>query len=101
VQNCERMKALEVVRFPLLVLAMAMPFATPDATAGNPVSNKEAGDIAVEAYVYLYPLVTMDVTRQATGVEAGKMPGRGPMKSFAHLRAFPDASYREVVRPNL
>jgi hypothetical protein len=102
VQNCERMKAVEVVHFPLLVLAMAMPFATPDATAGNPVSNKEAGDIAVEAYVYLYPLVTMDVTRrQATGVEAGKMPGRGPMNSSAHLRAFPDASYREVVRPNL
>ena len=99
-QNCERMKAVEVVRFPLLVLAMAMSFATPDATAGNPVSNKEAGDIAVEAY--LYPLVTMDVTRrQATGVEAGKMPDRGPMNSFAHMHAFPDASYREVVRPKL
>src|SRR5262249_62334253 len=36
----------------------------------------------------------------ATGVEAGKMPGRGPMNSFTRLRAFPDASYREVVRPN-
>src|SRR5262245_65881508 len=80
---------------------MALPVPTPDAVADEPVSEKEARDIAVEAYVYFYPLVTMDVTRrQATGVEAGKMPGRGPMNSFAHLRAFPDAGYREVVRPN-
>jgi hypothetical protein len=80
-------------------LALAIPATC--VVADDPVSEKEARDIAVEAYVYFYPLITMDVTRrQATGVEAGKMPGRGPMNSFAHLRTFPDASYREVVRPN-
>src|SRR5262249_49654488 len=101
VRNCERTKGVEIARVPLLVLAMALPIAAPDAVADDPVTDKEAGEIAVEAYIYFYPLITMDVTRrQATGVEAGKMPGRGPMNSFTHLRAFPDASYKEVVRPN-
>lgn len=57
--------------------------------------------IAVEAYVYLYPLVTMDVTRrQGTNIEPGKRVGRGPMNTFSHIRAYPTADFREVVRPN-
>ncbi|MET4226310.1 DUF1254 domain-containing protein [Oerskovia enterophila] len=54
-----------------------------------------------EAYLYLYPLVTMDLTRrQGTNVEAGVRPGFGPPNSFHHLRAFPPADFRAVVRPN-
>ena len=65
------------------------------------VSEQEAYEIGVEAYLYLYPLITMDVSRlQFTNVEPGKMLGRGPMNTFAHIRAFPDANFREVVRPN-
>jgi hypothetical protein len=100
-RNCDRTKAVEVARLSLLALATALAIPASGAAADESVGEKEAGDVAVEAYVYFYPLLTMDVTRrQATGVEAGKMPGRGAMNSFAHLRAFPDASYREVVRPN-
>ena len=37
------------------------------------VSEQEAREIAVEAYIYFYPLVTMDLTRkQFTNVEPGK-----------------------------
>ncbi|MGZ8218341.1 DUF1254 domain-containing protein [Methylomagnum sp.] len=62
---------------------------------------EETRAIAEEAYVYFYPLVSMDVTRrQLTNIEAGKMTGRGPMNTFSHVRAFPDANFREVVRPN-
>lgn len=33
----------------------------------------EARDVEISAYIYLYPLVTMDVTRlQATNVEPGR-----------------------------
>jgi hypothetical protein len=57
--------------------------------------------IGVEAFIYFYPLVTMDLTRrQLTNIEAGKAPARGPMNTFAHLRAFPKADFKEVVRPN-
>ncbi|ABW12856.1 protein of unknown function DUF1254 [Parafrankia sp. EAN1pec] len=57
--------------------------------------------IAVEAYIFAYPLVTMELTRlQATNVEPGVAPGRAPMNQFAHIREFPDADFRMVVRPN-
>lgn len=62
---------------------------------------EEAYQIGVEAYVYLYPLITMDVTRrQLTNIESGKMIGRGPMNTFSHMRAYPTADFKEVVRPN-
>jgi hypothetical protein len=61
----------------------------------------ELGTIAQEAYIYLYPLVVMDLTRrQLTNIEANRMPGRSPMNTFAHMRAFPAADFRGVVRPN-
>ena len=40
------------------------------------LSAQEAGEIGVNAYLYFYPLVTMDVTRrQMTNLESGKKPG--------------------------
>jgi hypothetical protein len=83
----------------LLAAATLSPAAF--AAERNDVTEAEARDIAVEAYTYLYPLVTMDVSRrQMTNIEAGKMVGRGPMNQFSHVRAYPDANFREVVRPN-
>jgi hypothetical protein len=64
-------------------------------------TEQEAYEIGVETYVYFYPLVLMDLTRrQLTNIEAGKMAGRGPMNTFSHVRAYPTAEFREVVRPN-
>src|SRR5262245_37087049 len=66
-----------------------------------PVSEQLAYEIGIDTYIYLYPLITMDVTRrQGTNIEPGKMIGRGPMNSFTHIRAYPEATFREVVRPN-
>src|SRR5215470_15643621 len=54
-----------------------------------------------EAYLYLYPLVTMEVTRrQSRNVTAGQRPGFGPANRFNHVREFPGADFRSVVRPN-
>jgi hypothetical protein len=64
-------------------------------------SEREARAIGVEAYVYLYPLVLMELTRRhATSVPAGTRPGFGPMGAFSHIREFPPAEFRSVVRPN-
>jgi len=61
----------------------------------------DPGQLGVEAYLYLYPLVTMEVSRrQMTNIAAGKLPGRAPMGQFAHVPAFPAADFRAVVRPN-
>ncbi len=65
------------------------------------VTEQEAYCIAQEAYRYFYPLITMDVTRkQCTNIEAGKKPGFGPMNLFTHMRAYPEADFKAVVRPN-
>jgi hypothetical protein len=66
-----------------------------------PNHESELAAIAAEGYAFLYPLVTTEVTRlQATNAEAGKMPGRGPMNEFTHIREFPAADFKMVVRPN-
>src|SRR5262245_55085878 len=75
--------------------------ATATASKVQPVTPQQAYDIGIEAYCYFYPLITMELTRrQATNIEPGKRVGFGPANSFSHMRAYPDADYRAVVRPN-
>ena len=65
------------------------------------LGKEELQRIATQAYLYTYPMVLMDVTRkQMTNAAPGEYPSRGPMMQFTHLRAFPEAGFREVVRPN-
>ncbi|MBG0796547.1 DUF1254 domain-containing protein [Methylocystis sp. L43] len=46
-------------------------------------------------------MISMDVTRRVmTNVEPGKKPGAGPMNEFHHVRTYPPAEFRDVVRPN-
>ena len=47
----------------------------------------EAHDVGINAYIYLYPLVTMERTRrQAINIEPGHRPGFRPMNAFSHIR---------------
>ncbi|GBE08395.1 MAG TPA: DUF1254 domain-containing protein [Gammaproteobacteria bacterium] len=84
-----------------LTLIAWLPLATASAKTDNEVSEQEAYEIAVEAYLYLYPIISMDVTRRViTNLPAGKKSGFGPENAFHHKRTFPSADSREVVRPN-
>ncbi|MCH7584695.1 MAG: DUF1254 domain-containing protein [Acidobacteria bacterium] len=57
--------------------------------------------IAEEAYLFLFPLVLMDVTRKvATNFPIGVRPGFGPPNAFSHMKEFPPGDFKEVVRPN-
>jgi hypothetical protein len=63
--------------------------------------QQEQNRIAQEAYLYLYPLVLMDVTRRiANNVPPGMKPGFGPPNAFSHMTEFPPGDFKEVVRPN-
>lgn len=80
---------------------LGMVVVTPTPGAAQTISEQEAYAIGVEAYIYLYPLVMMDVTRKVTtNYEPDEKPGMGPMNAFHHMRTFPPANFREVVRPN-
>jgi hypothetical protein len=75
----------------------------PASTAGanQSISAEEAQAIAQEAYIYLYPLILMDVTRkQLTNLDPKVNQFGGPSNAFAHVRTFPTAEMRTVVRPN-
>jgi hypothetical protein len=65
------------------------------------ISEHDAHAIAVDAYIYFYPLVTMDITRlQSTNIEPGKELGKGPMNMFVNVPAYPPADLKVVVRVN-
>lgn len=65
------------------------------------ITKEQAIEYGVEAYVFAYPLVTMEITRRVmTNFPPGARPGMGPENAFSHMRAFPDANFRAVVRPN-
>lgn len=67
----------------------------------GPFDSVDLDRAAEDAYLFLSPLVLMDVTRRITSnVPAGARPGFGPMNAFTHMRAFPPGDFREVVRPN-
>jgi hypothetical protein len=83
-----------------LLLGSAIATAALAQSTPPAITEQEAHAIGVDAYVYFYPLVTMDVTRkQLTNVEPGKGPG-SPMNAFFNFPAYPTAEMKQVVRPN-
>jgi len=83
-----------------MVAAMVSSGSSTGVCATAPLSAQDAHAIGIQAYVYLYPVVTMDLTRkQLTNVE--HVEGfSAPMNSFANVPAFPTATMKAVVRPN-
>jgi len=78
------------------VFALASMSARPAAGADNaPLSEQEAHAIAVDAYLYFYPLVTMDLTRKQMINSDPKIAGiGGPPNTFDNVQAFPTADMR-------
>src|SRR6516162_11008150 len=84
----------------LSVAALLAMLAAPTG-AQSTITEQDAHTIGVDAYLYFYPLLTMDLTRkQSTNIEPGKEFGKGPMNMFVSLPAYPPANMKTVVRPN-
>jgi hypothetical protein len=56
--------------------------------------------LATDAYIFGYPLVTMEMTRRVFTNVAKPEATRGPMGQIVKVRQYPDASYRDVTAPN-
>ncbi len=86
---------------PLTLSACLGAAAAPAALAQSPITEQEAHAIAVDAYVYFYPLLSMEITRrQFTNVAPGKEMAKGPMNLFSNVPEYPPADFKGVVRSN-
>ncbi|UEM14487.1 DUF1254 domain-containing protein [Bradyrhizobium barranii subsp. barranii] len=85
------------------IIALALALTPITSASSQNVSEREAYDIAKDAYVYAYPLLLMDVfTRQGANYAAPTgIVTQGPYNQFSHARAFPPADFKAVVRANV
>jgi hypothetical protein len=56
--------------------------------------------LATDAYIFGYPLVTMEMTRRVITNVATPVGTRAPMGQLIKLRKYPDASFKDVTAPN-
>ena len=87
----------------LVGLLAGIVIAAGSARAESPkaaVETHSAKDTAIEAYVYAYPLVTMEYTRQAMTNTVKPEGTRAPMGEFVRMRSYPNAQFRDVTAPN-
>jgi hypothetical protein len=64
------------------------------------VEGAEDFATASDAYVYGYPLVTMEMTRRVISNVEKPEGTRAPMGTLIKLREYPNASFRDVTAPN-
>ncbi|MDF2619986.1 MAG: hypothetical protein K0S00_2645 [Xanthobacteraceae bacterium] len=64
------------------------------------IEGTEDFAIASDAYVFGYPLVTMEMTRRVMTNVVKPEGSRAPMGTLIRLRAYPGASFRDVTAPN-
>jgi len=80
-------------------------------TSLNTVTKAEWGELnfgegledfwlATDAYIYGYPLVTMEITRRVITNVAKPEGTHAPMGQLIKLREYPNASFRDVTAPN-
>ncbi len=70
---------------------------------GPLLSAVEGGEefwLGTDAYIYGYPLVTMEMTRRIQTNVATASGTHAPMGQFIRARTYPDASFRDVTAPN-
>ena len=82
------------------------------ATTGTTMSRAELGELlgigegledfalATDAYIFGYPLVTMEMTRRVITNVAAPAGTKAPMGQMIKVRQYPNAEFRDVTAPN-
>lgn len=70
------------------------------AESTSTLSEEEAQTLATDAYIYGYPLVTMEMTRKVMTNVAAPEGTRAPMGQFVNMREYPTADFQDVTAPN-
>lgn len=85
--------ALTVITLALLCAGCGRDHEARTSDPNTAAAQAEFRQLANEIFVYAYPLVLMDVTREVMTV-------RTPPNTFNHSRAYPDHTFTDVVSPN-
>ncbi len=80
-----------------------MCVATVAVFAGSKVQAENAFEAlpdGIQAYIYGYPLVTMEMTRRVMTNVRQPEGTRAPLGQFVRMRQYPDATFKDVTAPN-
>jgi hypothetical protein len=86
--------------FLLLVLSLTFTACNSSKPAEDKAGLEEAVGTATEAYIYGYPLVTMDMTRKQLTNVAVPDAAHAPMGQLLKLRTYPAVDNHAVTAPN-
>jgi hypothetical protein len=92
------------LKLAFVLLTPCLTFALIGCSSSKTTSQPNAGEIisdAVDAYIYGFPLVLMDMTRKQVTNVASPDASRAPMGQFIRMRAYPTADYRDVPGANV
>jgi hypothetical protein len=64
------------------------------------LDQTEATKAGIDAYIFGYPLVTMEFTRRVMTNTVAPQGTHAPMGQFLRMRKYPDASFKDVTAPN-
>lgn len=81
-------------------LTVTLIACSPSSTTRQRGVDEAVGD-AVDAYIYGFPLVLMDMTRKQVTNVSSPDASRAPMGQFVRMRAYPTADYRDVPGANV
>jgi hypothetical protein len=71
-----------------------------DAPIADIMEGSDEFLLAIEAYTFGYPLVTMEMTRRVITNVAAPEGTKAPMGQISKLREYPNAAFRDVTAPN-
>ena len=98
-RRIQKTAAMLVIACTLTLLGVTSSFAQNTPTSPG-VTADEAAKIATDAYIYGYPLVTMEYTRRVLTNVAEPSALKAPMGQLARARAYPNAAFKAVTAPN-
>lgn len=91
---------LNVVLICFVAFLMGRPTIAIEPIPAAKLTPAAAQEAAVEAYIYGYPLVVLDINRKRSTNVATPAAKQAPMGQFVKMRAYPPADFRLIPAPN-
>jgi hypothetical protein len=91
---------MRTIVFFVTVVIISMFTVMPALAGQATLSEEQALQIASDAYIYGYPLVTMEMTRRVMTNTATPQDKHAPMGRFFLAREYPNSAFRDVTAPN-